>query len=156
MNEKEYISNRLEDQINWYSKKSVWNQKLFKLLQVYQIIAAALIPVFVIYVSDTSDSMRLLVAFLGASIAIVSGIIGLYKFQENWLEYRTTCESLKHEKFLFLTCSEPYNIEDPFPLLVNRVETFISKENTNWAQYMRKEAKGKKRCSVQPATGEDV
>ena len=156
MNEKEYVSNRLEDQITWYDKKSVWHHKWFKRLQVYQIIAAALIPVFVNYVSDTSGFMRLLVAFIGASIAIVSGIIGLYKFHENWLEYRTTCESLRHEKFLYLTCSEPYNIEDPFPLLVNRVETLISKENTNWAQYMRKTAKGKKRCIAQPATGEDA
>ena len=156
MNEEEYINNRLEDQIKWYDNKSVWHQTWFKRLQVYQFVAAALIPVFVNYVSDTSGFMRLLVAFIGASIAIVSGIIGLYKLQENWLEYRTTCESLRHEKYLYLTCTEPYNIEAPFPLLVNRVETLISKENTNWAQYMRKVAKGKKRCSVQPLSGEDA
>jgi hypothetical protein len=46
MNEEEYIGNRLEDQINWYDKKSIWHQKWFKRLQVYQIIAAVLIPVF--------------------------------------------------------------------------------------------------------------
>jgi len=74
----------------------------------------------------------------GAIIAIVSGVLGLYKFQENWLEFRTTAESLKHEKYLYLTNSEPYNADEPLNLLVSRVETLISKENTNWAQYMRK------------------
>lgn len=152
MNQEEYISNRLEDQINWYDTKSTWNQKWFKRLQVYQFIAAALIPVMVIYVREEFILMRLLVALTGASIAIISGIIGLYKLQENWLEYRTTCESLQHEKYLYLSCSEPYNIEDPFPLLVSRVETLISKENTNWTQYMRKVPKEKK-CSVQIPAG---
>lgn len=156
MDEKEYIANRLEDQISWYDRKSVWHQKWFKRLQAYQMVAAATIPVLMFYVRDTSSFMRVLVASAGASIAIASGIIGLYKFQENWLEYRTTCESLRHEKFLYLTCSEPYNIEDPFLLLVNRVETLISKENTNWAQYMRKVAKGKKRCSAQTPSGKGI
>ena len=145
MNEEDYLKKRLDDQITWYDQKSVCNQKWFKRLQVFQLAAAASIPVIVNYVTDSSDWIRLLVALLGASIAIVSGIIGLYKLQENWLEYRTTCESLRHEKYLYLTKTEPYSADDPFALLVNRVETLISKENTNWAQYMKKVAKGKKR-----------
>lgn len=143
MTEKEYIKNRLENQIDWYDSKSISNQKMFKKLQIFQIVAAATIPILVTYVNDTSNLLRIIVASLGSSIAIVSGIIGLYKLQENWLEYRTTCESLRHENFLFLTKTEPYNVENPFPLLVNRVETLISKENTNWAQYMRKSPKKK-------------
>ena len=144
MNEEEYFKKRLDDQINWYDQKSIWNQKWFKRLQVFQLIAAASIPIFVNYVTDSSGWLRLVVAILGASIAIVSGIIGLYKLQENWLEYRTTCESLRHEQFRYLTKTDPYNIETPFPLLVNRVETLISKENTNWSQSMKKVVKEKK------------
>lgn len=143
MNQEDYLKSRLDDQICWYDNKSNWNQKWFKRLQVSQIIAAALIPVLVNYVTDTSGYMRIIVALLGAGIAIVSGVIGLYKLQENWLEYRTTCESLRHEKYLFLTKADPYGNEKPFNLLVSRVETLISKENTNWAQYMRKAAKEK-------------
>ena len=81
------------------------------------------------------------------AIAIIAATLGLYRFQEHWIEYRTTCESLKKEKFLFLTGSEPYS-SDPatkIQLLVRRVETLISKENTDWAQYMtqsRQEKKG--------------
>jgi len=153
MNEEEYLKKRLNDQIAWYDQKSVCNQKWFKRLQVFQLAAAASIPVLVNYVTDSSGWIRLLVAFLGASIAIISGIIALYKLQENWLEYRTTCESLRHEKYLYLTKTEPYNTDDPLALLVNRIETLISKENTNWAQYMKKVAKGKNDDRVQPTPG---
>ena len=74
-------------------------------------------------------------------LAAITAILGLYKFQENWLEFRTTCESLKHEKYLFLTKSEPYDQEESFRLLVDRVESLISKENTAWNRCMKKEKK---------------
>ena len=67
--------------------------------------------------------------------------MALYNFQENWIEYRTTCESLRHHKFRFLTKSEPYDGEDAFQNLVNNIEALISKENTNWVEYIRSEYK---------------
>ena len=74
---------------------------------------------------------------LGLAIAVITAVVSLCQFQENWVEYRTTCESLKHEKFLFLTRTGPYNGDAPFPLLVQRVESMISKENTTWSEYIR-------------------
>jgi len=29
MNEQEYLESRVQDQINWYDKKSAWHKKLF-------------------------------------------------------------------------------------------------------------------------------
>jgi hypothetical protein len=43
--------------------------------------------------------------------------------QEHWIEYRATAESLRKEKFLFLTQTEPYDKDDAFPVLVQRVKT---------------------------------
>jgi hypothetical protein len=63
---------------------------------------------------------------------------------DNGLENRTTTEALRHEKYLFLTKSEPYHNNNPLHLLVSTVETLISKENTNWAQYIRKVSEEKK------------
>ena len=42
--------------------------------------------------------MSIIVPLMGASIAVISGVSGIYKFQDNWTAYRTTAESLKHEK----------------------------------------------------------
>ena len=40
----EYIQSRVDDQINWYSKKSQMAQKRYKIFQTVEIIMAALIP----------------------------------------------------------------------------------------------------------------
>jgi hypothetical protein len=77
---------------------------------------------------------------LGVLVATAAGFSSLLKFQENWIKYRTSAESLKKEKFLFQTGVAPYDGETPLVLLVQRVETLVSQENTNWAQYMMKPA----------------
>jgi len=73
------------------------------------------------------------VAILGAVIVICSSFSKLGKFHENWLQYRETCELLKHEKYLFLTGTTPYEGQ-PLQLLVERVESIISSENINWSR----------------------
>ena len=35
---------RLEDQIAWYDRKSLWHQRQYKVLKVVSMIAAALVP----------------------------------------------------------------------------------------------------------------
>jgi hypothetical protein len=35
------------------------------------------------------------------------------------------------------TSAEPYKVDDPFGLFVQRVESLISKENTTWSQYIK-------------------
>ena len=42
-----YLKERYEDQINWYDKKSMLNQKLYRYLQGFVIILAAITPVLV-------------------------------------------------------------------------------------------------------------
>ena len=66
-----------------------------------------------------------------------SGIANLYRFQENWNEYRASAEALKQEKYLYLARVEPYNGDQPFELLVQRVEALLKSETTGWAQAMR-------------------
>lgn len=141
MDEAEYLKTRVDDQIAWYDTKSRHHQKWYKGLRVVEILAAVSIPFFVGYITDTAPHFRTVVGLLGLAVAIITGVVSLCQFQENWVEYRTTCESLKHEKFLFLTKTEPYNVDTPFPLLVQRVESMISKENTTWSQYIRPQTK---------------
>ncbi len=143
MDQKQYIDDRLDPQIQWYDNKSVKSQKWFKRLQVIVIAASASIPFISGYIDESTLCLKLLVGGLGLIIAAITAILGLYQFQENWLEYRTTCESLRHEKYLFLTGAEPYNVDNSFHLLVERAEGLISKENTNWSSYMKKSQRKK-------------
>jgi len=137
MNEEEYLKNRLDDQIDWYDRKSSQNQKSFKRLQFILIIAAASIPFISGYVDDLYY-LQYLLGGIGVVIAAITGMLSLYKFQENWTAYRTTCESLRHEKYLYLTKTDPYRGKNAFNLLVQRVEMLISKENSSWGEIMKK------------------
>ena len=145
MDETEYLKARLDDQINWYDRKSSLHQKQFKRSQSIQIISAALIPVLAAFADKSIPIqgfdvplIKIVIGLLGALIAVVSGLLGLYKHQENWVEYRATCEMLQHEKFLFLTRTEPYLGADAFPLLVSRVESIMAKERSTWTEQMKK------------------
>ena len=144
MSPEEYLRDRLDDQINWYSQKSQWHQTWFKRLRVVEILFATSIPFLVSYITPETGILKLIVGALSVVVALVSGLVTLYKFQENWIEYRTTAETLKHEKYLYLTQSAPYDGDEPFRLLVERVEATISKENTNWAQLTREKGKEKR------------
>jgi len=136
MDENNYISERLEDQINWYDFKSQINQKWFKSLRTIEIICAAIIP-FIAGFSDTITNDQIVVGVLGIIISICAGLSVLYKYQENWLMYRTICETLRHEKYLFLTKTRPYNSNDAFNKLVEKIEGLISKENSQWSHFNR-------------------
>lgn len=90
---------------------------------------------------DTIPYSAWVIGSLGVVIAVSVAAGSLYKFQENWIQYRTTAETLKHEKYLYLTKSAPYNEENAFIQLVQRIESLISKENTQWSRYAKKDTK---------------
>ena len=122
---------RLEDQIAWYDRKSLSNQRYYKRIKVVEVSAAALIPFLsafkvpeMIYVSGG----------LGALITVLEGMLHLNQYQQNWIAYRSTCESLKHEKYVYLGKASPYNgTADPHALLAERIESLVSQEHAKWA-----------------------
>ena len=140
MNEEEYLDKRLEDQINWYSRKSQFNQRWHKRLRLIEIVLASIIP-FLAGMKNNIPYSEWIIGGLGVIIAGTAAAISLYKLQENWIQYRTTAETLKHEKFLYLTKTTPYTSENSFTQLVQRVESLISKENYQWDMYAKKQEK---------------
>ena len=79
MNQEEYLKNRLEDQINWYDKKSAKNLKLYKRLQFISFIAAAAVPFLSGYISAESKSIQIIVGLLGFITAVITATLSLYK-----------------------------------------------------------------------------
>ena len=133
--EDQYLTVRLDEQLAWYDRKSSWNQKWFRRVQMVQIVVSALIP----FISGLGGILPgnwglILVGAMGMVIAVATATSTLYKFQENWVQYRATAEQLRHERFMFLTGVEPYSGGGSFDFLVQRVEGLISKENAAWAK----------------------
>jgi len=133
MDKETYLKERLDDQIAWYDKKSQSSQTWFKSLRVTEIICAAFIP-FISGMSDSTPHGQFIIGMLGVIIAVSAGLSSLNKYQENWLTYRTTCETLRHEKFLFLAGCAPYDGDSSLKKFVERVESLISKENSQWSR----------------------
>ena len=133
MNIEKYLIDRVDEQIKWYDMKSLSAQHCYKTLQIIEISLASLIPLFAPY--TTSHSLiAILIGCFGAAIAIIESISKLYKFHENWIQYRTTCEMLKYQKILFVTKSSPYNTSDETVenIFIRNIENIISSENNQW------------------------
>jgi hypothetical protein len=119
---------RLEEQIGWYDGKSNRCQIWYKSLKLLEVGSAALIP----FLAGMQAPAWLTGSF-GVLIVILEGVQQLNQYQHNWITYRSTCEYLKHEKYLYLAKAGPYSTaENPFALLAERVESLVSQEHAKW------------------------
>src|SRR5215207_2759730 len=128
---------RLEDQIAWYDARSQQNQRRFKQFKVCQLVAAAAIPV-----AAAASAPLWLMGGGGALIVVLEGLQQLQQYQQNWITYRSTCERLRHEKFLFLGRAGPYAaVPNPESALAERVEGLVSQEHAAWVSHREEGSK---------------
>lgn len=128
----DYIKYRLDDQINWYDNKAASAQRWYKVYQVAELIIAALIPLLSGYAAS-STLIAVIIGVGGALITLIEGICKLFRFHENWIEYRSTCELLRHEKYLYQMRAFPYCKEESYEqMFVKNVESLISAESSKW------------------------
>jgi hypothetical protein len=136
------IIERLEDQIKWYDRKSRSAQRIYKRVKVVEIFAAAVIPLLA-GLSFPHD--KLVIAFLGVLITVLEGILHLNQYQQLWSAYRSTCEALKHEKYVYLAKAGPYaGAVDPRGMLAERVEACVSQEHAQWSAIQQQTGKSQK------------
>jgi hypothetical protein len=131
------IMKRLEDQIAWYDGKSMGNQRAYKQIKIAEILAAAIIPLLA---GLELPHTGMVTASLGVLITVLEGLLHLNQYQQNWINYRSTCEALRHEKFTYIGKAAPYaNVPDPHALLAERVESLVSQEHAKWASTQQQE-----------------
>src|SRR6266849_7986513 len=135
------VMERLEDQIGWYDRKSLTNQRIFKRIKVAEILAAAAIPFLAAF---NLPRIGWVTGGLGMLITVLEGMVHLNQYPQNWIAYRSTCESLKHEKYVYLGKAPPYtNVADPRALLAERIESLVSQEHAKWASVQSQQDKPK-------------
>jgi len=125
---------RLEDQLDWYSRKSAAAQKAYKQLKLGQLMVGTAVPV--IACLEISSALT---AALAAVVVVAEGVQQLYQWQTNWVQYRSTAEALKREKYLYLAAAGPYHAEDRHRVLAERVEELISQEHASWIESRQRE-----------------
>lgn len=131
----QYLKERYYDQVDWYDRKSLWNQKWYTRLQWSMIILAAITPALVAIDASAFNSafFKWIAVLTSFSVAVLAAALKTFKFQENWINYRTTCETLRKEIHLYRAGVGDYsNTKDRETFFVERVESLISRENTLW------------------------
>jgi hypothetical protein len=124
---------RLDDQIAWYDAKSRECQLRYKSLKAVVIAGAAAIPAVAAF-----DVPVYVAGILGAVVVVVEGLLQAYQYHKNWITYRSTAESLKHEKYLYLARADAYgHSKNPLRLLAERIEGLISQEHARWISTRR-------------------
>ncbi|HEY5221347.1 MAG TPA: DUF4231 domain-containing protein [Candidatus Paceibacterota bacterium] len=119
---------RLEDQIAWYDHKSMSSQRHYKRVKIAEVICTVLVPIM-------ANINALVTAALGGAAIVLETFEQINQWQHNWITYRSTCESLRHEKYSYLSKSGDYEVqteEEAKRLLAQRVESLISTEHSKW------------------------
>lgn len=120
---------RLESQIAWYDEKSGEGQRWYKRMKLAVLVAAASVPV-----AASLDAPIWVPGALGSLVVVLEGVQSLYQHQEHWITYRSTCEALRHERYLFLASAAHYSTAvNPMALLAERIEGLVSQEHAKWA-----------------------
>lgn len=128
MNDGNATFERLEDQIAWYNRGSIRNQRWYKGIKIATLTAAGVIPF-----ASGYGMAPLLTGALGVLVVVLEGLQSLNQYEQNWITYRSTCEELKHEKYLWLAKAGPYgDVSTADRLIAERVESLISREHAKW------------------------
>jgi Protein of unknown function (DUF4231) len=129
---------RLEQQIAWYGGHAGSNKRWYMRIKLVQIVAAAVIPVIA-----AADLAVWVAGALGALVVVLESVQQLFQFHSNWNRYRSTAESLKHEKYLYVARAGAYaSARNPAGLLAERVESRVSREHSAWASEQQHQPKG--------------
>jgi len=130
-----YIEDRYGPQVSWYDQKARQNRSSWICFQVVTICLAVAVPVLITIGASWAHWPAVT---MSALLAALTAIARTLKLEENWHNYRGTCEALKREKHLYLTRIGDYAAcDDPEELFVERVESLISQENAAWVAIHR-------------------
>lgn len=132
-----YLESRYRKETDWYDKKAIVNRRMYQIFQWTAIILSAFTPVLIVIGDGLVRWSAVAIAVL---VAISTAALKTFKYQENWINYRTTCETLKKEYHFYEAGIRGYEgVEDKEALFVERVESLISRENTLWVVTHEKE-----------------
>jgi hypothetical protein len=130
---------RLEDQIDWYDRKSAAAQRWYKRVKVVELVVAAAVPPLAALKVSAA-----VVSVVASLVVVLEGLQHLLQWNEHWIAYRSTCEALKHERYLYLARAGPYaTAPEPRVLLAERVEGLVSQEHAKWASTQQQGPRGR-------------
>ena len=152
----DYLQNRYQDQMNYYSKKAALNQKKYKQYQWVLIILSALTPVIAAFNNGDNIYLKITVVSVAAIVAILTTGLKTFNYYELWVTYRSTQELLKPEIYYYTLNVGPYGEPgaDKESIFVFRVESILDKEHKSWPPMQKLNEGPKAADTTTPVTTE--
>lgn len=132
----QYHETRYKDQLQWYSSSATNNKTWHRRFQVgIAVLSAGVTVTVALGMNDGAAAAWHIVSLTtSALITVLATLQKVFRFHDNWVEYRTTAEDLKKERYYHeFLCGDYANAECPDQLFVERVEALISQQNTQWS-----------------------
>ena len=130
-----YVERRYEGQVKWYGGKATSNKRRYYIAQTLVVCVSAAATMTIALGVYFEDTRWIRLAALGMT-TVVTALVSLqkvFRYQEQWIEYRTTAETLKKERPMYDgRIGEYEHAESPERMFVSRVENCISTQNTRW------------------------
>lgn len=144
MSDQNYITERVDDQLNWLDSKSQYHHKHFVRLRTLILVTSTLIPLLSGFISDSNNwglILKWAVGIGGVIVAVSQGLLSLNKHQELWMQYRASAEAIKREKLLYLAKVGAYaNNNQAFENFVAQIESILADENKLWLENIKSKA----------------
>lgn len=136
-----YISERLQDQLEYFDSKALESQKKYRMLKKTAI-ASNLLTSLSIALAFALPNLVVPFGILAMTCSIL--VLGTYQIEEfqsygaKWEKFRLVAEQIKSEKWKFLTQTTPYihDAQCNCTLLVERIEKLINGTDINYFSLM--------------------
>ncbi|MFF4171839.1 DUF4231 domain-containing protein [Streptomyces sp. NPDC001744] len=130
MTPQRYIETRLAQYQEWYDAKATRAKAMHQRMRTLSVVGGSLVPVLV---NVDLDSARVAATVLSVVVVAAVSLESVYRYREQWKNYRSTEQLLGHERVYFEARVGPYHDlpkRQSFQLLVARVEKAIANENS--------------------------
>ncbi|MFB7392577.1 DUF4231 domain-containing protein [Streptomyces sp. NPDC056191] len=130
MTPQRYIETRLTQYQGWYDAKATRMKAMHLRMRTVSVVGGAFVPVFV---NLDLAFARVTATVLSVVVVAAVSLESVYRYREQWKNYRSTEQLLGHERVYFETKVGPYHNlprREAFSTLVARVEKAIANENS--------------------------
>ncbi|GGU85032.1 hypothetical protein GCM10010275_20410 [Streptomyces litmocidini] len=130
MTPQRYIETRIAQYQEWYDAKATRMKTMHLRMRTVSVVGGALVPVFV---NLDLGFARATATVLSVVVVAAISLESVYRYREQWKNYRSTEQLLGHERVFFETRVGPYRElgrREAFSVLVARVEKAIANENS--------------------------
>ena len=135
MFENDMIKVRVIYLLNWYSKKA----SKYRIKYFICAFLSVVIPACITLISNILKNTYYVIPVLSTIGTITAGILAISRWQEGWLRYRKTVESIKSEISVYLVMRNYHNslennekVYEVDLLFLEKIEEIVKYENNEW------------------------